>query len=211
LAMYVVPVDGLRKRQTYNTPALIGSGGVSASCANADRFYVSGGRLYDAGLLVSADRNVPTAAFVGSTRPGPIRGSFAIRNNVLSWSNAAFADGEAQFCVSGQDVLAVFDGELPSGCVEVTVMAVKYCKHHPVSSSSTINANMTISRPLRRRKPLDIIPAHPLANGIVLRSRAGKDSPPSSGSDCRPGLPSQPRSLQVCYALLRRGSWVHCS
>ncbi|KAL3484555.1 hypothetical protein BJX62DRAFT_218618 [Aspergillus germanicus] len=126
LAMYVVPVEGLRKRQTYNTPALIGSGGVSASCANADRFYVSGGRLYDAGLLVSADRNVSTAAFVGSTRPGPIRGSFAIRSNVLSWSNAAFENGEAQFCVSGQDVLAVFDGELPSGCVEVTVMAVKY-------------------------------------------------------------------------------------
>ncbi|KAL2845880.1 hypothetical protein BJY01DRAFT_247487 [Aspergillus pseudoustus] len=137
LAMYVVPVEGNQKRQTYNTPALIGSGSVSASCTNADRFYVNAGHLYDAGLLVAADRNASTAVFAGSRRPGLVRGSFSIKNNVLSWANQAFEDGEALFCVSGQEVTAVFDGELPSGCVEVTVMAVKYSELCGGGSTST--------------------------------------------------------------------------
>ncbi|KAL4876406.1 hypothetical protein BJY04DRAFT_223042 [Aspergillus karnatakaensis] len=126
LAMYVVPVQGLRKRQTYNTPALIGSGAVSASCADADSFYVHAGHLFGAGLPVAAEKNVANATIIGSSRPGAIRGTFSVRDNVLSWANPAFEENEAQFCVAGRKVIAVFDGKLPSGCTEVLIMAVKY-------------------------------------------------------------------------------------
>ncbi|KAJ5801994.1 uncharacterized protein N7503_004444 [Penicillium pulvis] len=129
LALYVQQVQAKRKRQTYNSAVLIGAGSLTASCADADRFYLTGGHLYDDTLLIAADKDASSAAFKGSSSPGPIRGTFAITDNTLSWSNSDFTNSVASFCVSNNTVLAIFSGSMPSGCTPVTIAAVKYCTY----------------------------------------------------------------------------------
>lgn len=128
LVLYVEPSQLTRKRQTYNTAVLIGSGYVTASCSDADVFHVDGTSLYDGDLLVSTDAGVSQIQFVGSQTPGAITGTFSVVNGILTWTNAAFPAGQAQFCVMDSTVYAVFDTELPSGCTQVTITAVPYCK-----------------------------------------------------------------------------------
>ncbi|KAJ5623654.1 hypothetical protein N7490_012259 [Penicillium lividum] len=137
LVLYVEPSQSKRKRQTYNTAVLIGGGSLTASCADADRFYLNGGHLYDGNLMVSAVKNASSASFVGSSRPGPVRGTFAIVDSILSWSNPGFTNGEASFCVSGNTVLAVFSGDVPTGCAPVTIAAVSYSQLCSGGSAST--------------------------------------------------------------------------
>lgn len=139
LALYVEPVQSKRRRQTYNTAVLIGAGSLTASCANADRFYLTGGHLYDGSLLVAANTNVSSALFVGTTSPGPIRGTFAVVDGILSWTNSNFNNGAASFCVSGNTVRAIFSGDTPSGCAPVTIAAVKYCMYTlvPIKTKQT--------------------------------------------------------------------------
>jgi hypothetical protein len=129
LALYVEPVQLKRKRQTYNTAVLIGAGSLTANCANADRFYLTGGHLYDGNLLVAANTNTSSAFFKGIRSPGPIRSTFTVTENILSWSNSNFSNGAASFCVSGNSVLAIFSGDMPSGCAPVTIAAAKYCTY----------------------------------------------------------------------------------
>lgn len=128
LVLYVEPSQLTRKRQTYNTAVLIGSGYVTASCSDADVFHVDGTSLYDGDLLVSTDAGVSQIQFVGSQTPGAITGTFSVVNGILTWTNAAFPAGQAQFCVMDSTVYAVFDTGLPSGCTQVTITAVPYCK-----------------------------------------------------------------------------------
>lgn len=128
LVLYVEPDQLTRKRQTYNSAVLIGSGTVTASCSDADVFYVDGTSLYDGDQQVSTDAGVSQTQFVGSQNPGTITGLFSVANGILSWTNAAFATGQAQFCVMDSTVYAIFDAELPLGCTQVTIAAVPYCK-----------------------------------------------------------------------------------
>lgn len=128
LVLYVEPSQLKRKRQIYNTAVLIGSGYVTASCSDADVFYVDGTSLYDGDLLVSTDAGVSQIQFVGSQNHGAITGTFSVANGILAWTNAAFPAGQAQFCVMDSTVYAVFDAELPLGCTQVTIAAVPYCK-----------------------------------------------------------------------------------
>lgn len=137
LALYVEPVQLKRKRQTYNTAVLIGAGTLTASCANADRFYLTGGHLYDGNLLVAANNNTSSAFFKGTQSPGPIRSTFTVTENILSWSSPNFSNGAASFCVSGNSVLSVFSGDMPSGCAPVTIAAVKYCTYMFVPTEKT--------------------------------------------------------------------------
>ena len=128
LVLYVEPDQLTRKRQTYDSPVLIGSGFLTASCSDADVFYVNGTSLYDGNLLVSTGVGVTQTQFVGSQTPGIINGTFAATNDILSWTNAAFPAGQALFCVMDSTVYAIFDGNLPSGCTQVTIAATSYCK-----------------------------------------------------------------------------------
>ncbi|KAJ5547306.1 hypothetical protein N7494_004891 [Penicillium frequentans] len=137
LALYVQQVQTKRKRQTYNSAVLIGAGSLTASCADADRFYLTGGHLYDDTLLIAANKDASSAAFKGSSSPGPIRGNFAITDNTLSWSNSDFTNSVASFCVSNSTVLAIFSGSMPSGCTPVTIAAVKYSQMCPGGDATT--------------------------------------------------------------------------
>lgn len=128
LVLYVEPNQLTRKRQTYNSAVLIGSGSLTASCSDADVFYVDGMSLYDGDLLVSIGVGVTQTQFVGSPTPETITGTFSVTNGILSWTNAAFPTGQALFCVMDSTVYAVFDGNLPSGCTQVTIAAAPYCK-----------------------------------------------------------------------------------
>lgn len=129
LALYVEPIQEKKRRQIYNSAILIGAGSITASCADADRFYLTGGHLYDESLLIAAEKDASSASFEGTGSPGPLRGTFAVTSGILSWSNSEFTNGAASFCVSGSMVLAIFNDETPSGCTPVTIAAVKYCKY----------------------------------------------------------------------------------
>ncbi|RAO71303.1 uncharacterized protein BHQ10_007315 [Talaromyces amestolkiae] len=137
LVLYVEPSQLKRKRQIYNTAVLIGSGYVTASCSDADVFYVDGTSLYDGDLLVSTDAGVSQIQFVGSQNHGAITGTFSVANGILAWTNAAFPAGQAQFCVMDSTVYAVFDDELPLGCTQVTIAAVPYSSICPGGTAST--------------------------------------------------------------------------
>ncbi|EED16609.1 hypothetical protein TSTA_016840 [Talaromyces stipitatus ATCC 10500] len=150
LILYVEPSQLVRKRQTYNSAVLIGSGSLTASCANADVFHVDGTSLYDGDFLVSTNPGVLQTKFIGSQIPGTISGSFSVAKNMLAWTNDAFPAGQALFCVSDDIVYAVFDGNLPSGCTQVSIAAVPYSSicsggtasssFHPITPSPTSTA-----------------------------------------------------------------------
>jgi hypothetical protein len=109
------------KRQTYNVPVLVGGDKLSADCSDAHNFSIQRGNLFDNGLLVAADQGVSRAKFIGSNNPGPITGLFSIINNTLSWRNEAFNGLEALFCVENDGLVAIFDGNIPSSCMQVVI------------------------------------------------------------------------------------------
>ncbi|KAJ5949121.1 hypothetical protein N7454_000705 [Penicillium verhagenii] len=147
LALYVEPTQSKRKRQTYNTAVLIGGGSLTSSCADADRFYLTGGHIFDGNLLVSATQNASSVSFVGSIHPGSIRGTFSVNDGILSWSNPAFTNGEASFCVSGNTVRAILTGDVPTGCAPVTIAAVSYSELCSGGSASTSLSPISSSTP----------------------------------------------------------------
>ncbi|KAH8817152.1 hypothetical protein F5884DRAFT_665571 [Xylogone sp. PMI_703] len=123
-----VPTATLAKRQTYNTPGLIGDGTLQASCKNAHAYKFTLGNsgnngLSDNGRIIGANIGAKNAPFIGSANPGPIQSTFSLKNGKLIWKNETFAGGQASFCVLDNLVIAVFDDNVPNGCIPVNIGA----------------------------------------------------------------------------------------
>lgn len=107
-----------------------GSGQATDSCTNGVIFSLSNGQLFANGTdftqQFGTSPGVPFANFTPSANPVSIMTLFSIdTQNTLIWSNDAFFNYRARFCVTtGGDLLAVFvDPQLaPTGCLFVVLM-----------------------------------------------------------------------------------------
>jgi hypothetical protein len=129
------------KRQTYNTPALVGGGSIHSSCADAHVYTVTAdGTLTDNGLTVGAYPGFPNALLVGSSHPGSVQEGFGLGDlGDLYWISPDFPTFFAQFCVINGLVLAVFDGNNPDGCTPVDVFSGPFgkCNQDPAYACET--------------------------------------------------------------------------
>jgi hypothetical protein len=117
----------MRKRQ--GTTYLGGSGQATDSCTNAVVYSLVNGRLYanssDGTLQFGTTTGTTYANFTPSANPGDITTAFSVdTQNNLMWSNSAFYNMRARFCVlSDNTLLAVFDNPTlaPAGCYFVSL------------------------------------------------------------------------------------------
>ena len=116
----------IAKRQNA---VLLGNGQATDSCSNAVIYSLVNGQLFanssTAQLQFGTNANVQYANFTPSLSPGTIKNVFSVdsQNNLL-WSNAAFYNNQARFCVLPDNtIVAVFanPSSAPDDCVFVTL------------------------------------------------------------------------------------------
>lgn len=98
------------------------------------------GQLMSGGNLVSTTGLVPNAPFAPSPNIAAISTTFSVSNGVLYWNNTAFVGNQALFCQTSSTVEAVFNGQLPTGCAQVTLSLLLLnptsCPSYGVSAST---------------------------------------------------------------------------
>ncbi|KAF7507284.1 hypothetical protein GJ744_010718 [Endocarpon pusillum] len=116
------------------------NGSTTADCSAGAPFTLTNGQLSSNGHLVSTTGLVPFSSLAVSPSVGSISTTFLMVNGSnLAWNNTAFAGGHALFCMMGDAVEAVFNGQLPAGCAQV------YIGHVPVSSCPTFNPSSYVT------------------------------------------------------------------
>ena len=135
--MIVRSADLNQKRQSgsYYVSA---SGVISNDCTNSPIYTISPSGALTASVngvvyTYSTSPGVPYTAFIPSTVPGTITTTFGTgANQVLTWRNAAFFNGQAAFCALGNGtVYAVFaEGAQPEGClyIQLSLFSVSSCQ-----------------------------------------------------------------------------------
>ena len=93
------------------------------------------------GELISTSVLVPNAPLAPALSFAAISTTFSIIDGVLRWNNTAFIGNQALFCQTGSTVVAVFDGQLPDGCLPVALLVVlvspSSCPSYGISGSIT--------------------------------------------------------------------------
>jgi hypothetical protein len=101
------------------------------------------GQLMCGGGLISTTGLVPNAPFAPSRNVAAISTIFSVGDGVLHWDNTAFVGNQALFCQTGSTVDSVFNGQLPSGCAQVTLslllVSPTSCPRNGIASSATRN------------------------------------------------------------------------
>lgn len=137
---------GLSKNQKRQSNHYIGANGsTTTDCSNAPVYTISNGILTatinGVAYYYSTDGVSSYAQFVPTTTPGPIKTTFsAAPNGLLSWSNAAFWNGAAQFCsLDKGTVYATFQQDaFPDGCVFIQLTLYSpSCAAQPGSTGAT--------------------------------------------------------------------------
>lgn len=120
------------------------SGTTTGDCKNAAIYTIAqSGQLMTAGGLISTTGLVPNAPFAPSPNIAAISTTFSTSNGVLYWNNTAFVGNQALFCQTSSTVEAVFNGQLPTGCPQVTLSLLllnqKSCPSYGISTSTIVN------------------------------------------------------------------------
>ena len=119
------PSMGQKERRQAAPSYVTANGEVTGDCAEADTFTLTAnGQLLSGGEYVSTTGLVAYEPLAPSSDVAAISTPFSTVNNSLAWNNPAFINGSALFCLMGSTVESVFDGQLPSGCAEVTLYLV---------------------------------------------------------------------------------------
>lgn len=117
------------------------NGSTTSDCSVAAPFIFSNGQLSSNGELVSTTGLVPYSPLVVSSTMAAISTTFSVVNgSTLAWNNTAFVGGHALFCVLGNVVEAVYDGQLPAGCAQV------YIGYVPVTSCPTFRPSSSVAQ-----------------------------------------------------------------
>ncbi len=137
--------------QKVETTYITADGSTTTDCSAGAPFTFSNGQLSSNGHLVSTTGLVTFSSLAVSPSVGTISATFSIVNgNNLAWNNTAFTGGHALFCIIGNAVQAVFDGQLPAGCAQVHIghVSVSSCETFKPSSYIThLTASFTTSGP----------------------------------------------------------------
>lgn len=156
----------LNRRQ--NSAYLGGSGQASDSCADAVVYSLVNGKLFanssSGALQFGTTTGTIYANFTASNSPGNITTAFSVdTENNLMWSNSAFWNNRARFCVlSDNTIVAVFDNPLlaPNGCYFVTLSMTR------VRSCAAAVGAPALSGPTGATGKLDSCKKHSSANSV---------------------------------------------
>ena len=112
------------RRQTGGSSYLGSNGGLTTSCTTANTYSLQNGQLFATinGTVeqYSTSAGVTYAQFLPSASVGTITTTFSLgAKGDLLWSNSAFYNGNALFCIlpSGSIIVVFSLGAQPSGCV----------------------------------------------------------------------------------------------
>ena len=131
------------KRATYGFVGAEGS--VATDITQASLFYLlQSGQLISNGEYVSTSGLTPSEPFEVQSTAGTISTLFSILDGELNWTSNSFANQHALFCVYNSEIESIFDGQLPTGCSQVSLM-VTYTSS--LSASSTAGGTPTTSVP----------------------------------------------------------------
>ncbi|KIV96180.1 hypothetical protein, variant 1 [Exophiala mesophila] len=130
----------------YLTP----NGSTTTNPEDAVAFIITpGGQLMSGRGYLSTSPGVTSQRFQVLSNLLPISTLFTTsETGALQWENSLFADEKASFC-SGDGVFMVFDGNLPPGCLEISLDPIP-ATDIGISSSTTLSATFssaTSSRP----------------------------------------------------------------
>lgn len=105
--------EGVAQNRRY----IIADGSVTEDPRGATAFLItSSGQLMSDGGYISTTGEEDGQLFKVSPELRAISTRFSVRpNDILSWENDLFVEGEAIFCLLG-NLFVIFDGTLPSGC-----------------------------------------------------------------------------------------------
>ena len=128
----MLTIDTLGSKQQRRGSAIenfVGASGISTtSCTDAITYTLVGGQLFaqinGTTQQFSADGVSPYQMFVPSSTTSPITTTFSIdRTGTLIWTNGAFYNGNALFCIfsSGVIVVPFQQNAQPSGCVFINL------------------------------------------------------------------------------------------
>ncbi len=125
VSFMVTPDSSLSQRRQNSKPSYLGPNGQQTSmCEHATMFTLQSYQLEADGYFVSASLEEATANFAVSAQLGSISTNFSVAAGYLLWSNDAFSDGFASFCLLNNTVIAVFHGSTPSGGSPVSLLAI---------------------------------------------------------------------------------------
>jgi hypothetical protein len=146
---FAEPPSNNRRKKRQGTVYLGGTGQTTDSCRNAVVYSLVNGKLFanssSGALQFGTTTGTTYADFTPSASPGDITTAFSVdtQNNLL-WTNSAFYNYQARFCVlSDNTIVAVFgDPTLaPDGCFFVTLSMTR------VSSCAAAVAGPQLSGP----------------------------------------------------------------
>lgn len=130
-ALALVNDTVLQKRQTavVSTGELgyVSAGGTTGACAAARQFAVANGELIDVatGVAVAAGANLQPID-LNDPVTGTYATTFALSGGVLVWTNSAFYNGAAVFCLLDSVLYASFNAAgPPAGCTVVNLAVVQ--------------------------------------------------------------------------------------
>ncbi len=119
------------------------NGSTTTDCSAAAPFALTSGQLSSNGQFVSTTGLVPYSPLVVSSYLAAISTTFStmtvMNGSSLAWNNTAFTGGHALFCVMGNTVEAVYNGQLPAGCAQIYIgyVFVTACPTFKPSNSVT--------------------------------------------------------------------------
>ena len=149
---FVLLVMGQRQHQKRQSGSyyVSANGTITNDCTTSPIYTITNGQLTATmnGVVYtySASSGVGFAPFIPSTVPGTITTTFTLGGNqILSWQNSAFFNGQASFCaLSNGTVYAVFQqNSQPDGClyIQLSLFSVSSCQG---ISFATITGRMYI-------------------------------------------------------------------
>jgi hypothetical protein len=120
-------------------PYITTNGSTTVDCSSGAPFSMSGGQLSSYGQIISATGLINSTSFAISANVGAISTIFSLLGGgTLAWNNTAFVGGHAIFCIMQDTVQAVFNGQIPAGCVEVSIGSISISSCAAFSASSNI-------------------------------------------------------------------------
>ena len=137
---FVLLVMGEKRNQKRQSGSyyVSANGTITNDCTTSPIYTISNGQLTaivnGVVFTYSTSSGVAFAPFIPSTVPGTITTTFALGggNQVLSWQNSAFFNGQASFCaLSNGTVYAVFQqNSQPDGClyIQLSLFSVSSCQ-----------------------------------------------------------------------------------
>ena len=124
VSFMVMPDTSLSQQRRDGGMSFLGlDGEQKTSCDQATVFALQNAQLQTKGFFVSTSGDVTMSAFTVKSQLDSISKRFSVARGRLLWSNDAFDNGVASFCLQKGTVFVVFHGPPPIDCSPTALLA----------------------------------------------------------------------------------------